>query len=318
MSDNFSIHKISFNKKIELDPESSNRFETQVRELLKKYPLANRAIKDLLKTEKTFNNSLGYIYEFLEDYAICNSCENKLNLCPKKRVGFKYEPYYDEYQDIIRLNVTPCVHLKSVESILRNIDQSYENKNLIYKEGILFAKRLREYSDKSTLLTAFKRFVKDLNALKENKTIKGQALFFINGEKIEQSFSYFLVYYAASLGIKSSLITFVDFLKDLNSEKFEDQNYMKRYVEHLKLCPFIIFENIDCFSTISDKTMINHLIPLFQYRKNKGLLTYCTLSTSSSLLTVGKKIGHYSETGTKLGEIFTSLFEKQRITDLDI
>ena len=67
MSDNFSIHKITFNKKIELDSESSNRFETQVRELLKKYPLANRAIKDLLKTEKTFNNSLGYIYEFLED-----------------------------------------------------------------------------------------------------------------------------------------------------------------------------------------------------------------------------------------------------------
>lgn len=305
---------------IKVSDDEIDKLKIEISKLFKDDIKAFATIKELEKTEKTLNNSLGNVYEYLIDRQKCLRCK-RLSECNKKsnKKGYILTPYYEKERDEIRLSFQECNYQKEKSDILNNIFTSDFNKDDIYKsfDSLLSVIQKDEnylkMKDTSKLLFSIK---KDVMNFKVGKKYIGYSLSEINKGNLVNDLLSSIAFMYARYGFKISYFdTYEFFLRFLNNNFYIKEDAMTAFK---KICnsDVVIFKNFDAFPKFELETLSPYLYEFLLSRDKIDKVTY--FSSSISI----EKLIYYRTKDTKFypecDNIISKIVKSYVIKDIDL
>jgi len=254
-------------KPIEIDGEDGFKLlEDKINFLLEKYPTVKTNIGNLCKTDMTFSNSLGEIFEylaFIDKYSLMDSKQ-------KKSLRYTVVLSYNEEKDVIETNTVICEsYRKQIESLNR-ILYSEEDKRKIFVNGensLEFIQNLVKSSNiKSKNLDQYLLFVKYLI----NKNYK--PICFLYGEDNVQTnlLDMGCYYFVHKKGEYAVYLNANGFLKDCYFEKDITNDEYSNLIMNTEN---LFINNLD--ECIKRKDFLEYVwMPLLKYRVERKLNTF--------------------------------------------
>lgn len=287
-----SVKKLNqFFPAIEINEKDMAIFAKKVSGRLYADPNAKLVIDKLLKTDKTFMNSLGYISDYLRDVSYCRQCQKSLSRCPKNGKGWQRTPYYDPFFDEIRLSPRPCSYREENTRILDAIYPCSYPSNLIYKEA---CHRIDICKANSGILAETKEalvgIISDLRIAKPSAEGCGSCFFASNDKAIPFSLLCVAAYFAGRAARKVAFLETKDFFFRLrSSDSLTKHNAVSDFHKACDL-PVLILSEFDLYPYGNAEFQSTYLAPLLLSRREAGKLTYFSLSKSDTLVSVIRRI----------------------------
>lgn len=216
------------------------------------------------------------------EYKNCKNCKSLLE-CKNKIAGFKYTPIYDKE---LNFSYIICKYKDELDKI-----KEYQN-NIYYNaipERIMNANindLYLDYKERFQTIEWLKKFIN--NYLKDNN----QKGLYLNGNfgcgktfLISATFNEL-----AKKGIKSAIIFWPEYLRDLKASFQTDFNSKYEVVKNM---PLLLIDDIGA-ENITDWARDEVFCPLVQYRMENNLTTFFT-----SNLTLEELESHFAKTRTK-------------------
>lgn len=270
--------------KVQLSEEDTAALREKVKLMLSENIRGKSQIDRLLKTDKTFDNSLGNIYLYLVDSKTCDTlCPKKLLACPKERVGYSFEPYYDKDRDEILLDTYPCPYQAEKEATLHRLYPCDVKKEKIYHDYNSLLSLLREKENLSKMKDLAYLFVqanKIASSFSSEKTYAGKALYSINSENLAQDSLDVIAYIFAKSGKRVSYIDMEKLFSSFNDRDYTTRDLAEQDLERIKDVPVLLMARFDSYPRyLTTEFTESHLAPLLKARSEKGKITYLSLTS---------------------------------------
>lgn len=278
----YSIENISKEKEIifcEIDQKGKDNLIEYINNELNSNLKLKIEVQNLLKTENTFDNSLGNLYDYLKDKKICSSCNKKINSCNKKQHGYYKKLVYDKRRDEIVTSVEACDVLIKLQKKLHNIYPCYRNYMEIYNtlnELLKVAIQNNNVVMKDTASCIFK--VKGMIDKKDITT--GFSLFSPSSNKLSEDLLSSLIYLFANADIKSSYLLTKEFFDDVLSFDGSISNQVYNLIPYLQKVPVLAFADFTNIPSYQGEKIIDVLYQILEGRKENNLPVFCSLSSS--------------------------------------
>lgn len=305
---------------LEINPDDLKKLKDDVNQALSLNIRARTAVNKLLKTDKTFDNSLGDIYEYIKNLSDCNNCSGKLFECPLKDKGYIIDIYYDEDLDRIFTKRIQCKYLLSLQPILENIKISNIDPLNIYIDSSKFLANLFNakpdmYLDIKSATRIIANSIKTYSKEKENKSY---AFHGISDKNISKLLLELASFNHAKAGQKVAYFDTVDLYKYINDYSV-DQEWRDDFFKTVCKVPVLCLQNFDLYPNsktfdlyknlginINYQVAKDKLYQLLQARNKEGKVTYISLDDSK---TISNKLKASFKGDERLNEII-SLFNK--------
>lgn len=312
--------ELSFSS-IEVDEKEIVNFSNEVKELLKDDIIALNTIRKLEKTDKTFNNSIGNVYQYIIDRENCSNCK-KLSECKKntKKIGYFISPYYDKDRDEIRLSTQECKYQKEKNQILDNIFTSILDKDKIYEKFNSLIEFLRKDNNLSLMKDTSKilfSIMKEIKDFKKDKNYIGYSFSSINNGKLIDDLLSSIAFMYARYNYSVSYFDTYDFFVRFLDKEYEIQDDIMKAFNKVNSSDVVIFKNFDLFPKFGLETLSNHLYEFLLARENENKVTYFS-TTGISL----DKVVYYRTKNTNINNecktIINKIAKNYVIKDMDI
>ena len=268
-------------------------------------------LQSLIHTEKTLSNSLGDIYSYLQDRAVCKACSNNFFHCPKNDRGYRLSLSYNAYLDRIIAEKSPCNLRLKKQDILKYINPcDIGGWNLLY--------------DLQTLLDCFfqgenSAKQKDLYSLMAEPLIQkdakknGYVIETINDKDFSHSLLNLVAYRYANQKYSVAFLDTELFFKNLTSKRTDLKNATEEDEIVALHADVLCLDHLDSLPFFSEADINNILIPFLKRRQGK--INYASVSSKQAYQ---KLLNGRSPALIKAKELLFSLFEEKVIRDFDL
>ncbi|MFA6861562.1 MAG: hypothetical protein WCR56_04205 [Bacilli bacterium] len=308
--------------KIGLTPEQKNHLMSSIDSLLKTDPLNAKKINDCLETDKTYDNSLGNIYFFLDDNLYCKNCKGQLSLCPKKAKGYYLVPEYDKYRDMILLSNQPCKLKKEEIKFLNSISPTYLNPKTIVDQSLDLYKKVTDFTSFAVkyhdTVDGVRRIGSKVLGFKEKDYNQGLVFYSINSKDISKRLLMMTAFLFAKTGKQVSYLIFSDLVKGLSNRIYNlSLPYQNDFYKALNV-PVLILEGIDDLPRygLTNSFRTEYLMTLFRKRNQKGLITFASVNEKRDLENLNYTLFSGLDCQAESKKIFASLFDSYINKDL--
>lgn len=306
---------------IKIINSANDDFALKVKELYSLDIRAKCVLSRMLKTDNTFSNSLGDIYEYMMDSKVCQKCPGKLSKCPKNVKGYIQNPFYDKYSDEIRLSLLPCEKKAKEEEVLSRISPSYIDTRILKDEASTLLKWMdnpvndKQLKDTKSYLSSIVRIVKNFD---KEKFQQGYLFYSINSYDLSRKILLATGYLFASKGYQVSHIdlpSLFERLKYVSSDPKDDD-----FLDFKKACKTdcLLLEGVDRLSYLSDEIKTKYLVKMIEERNKVGKITFFAFEKDISLASALKSMLYHQEKYGQLLEILESLALRKTIKDLPL
>lgn len=233
-------------------------------------------VQGLLKTDKTMENSLGDLKEYLDSLSFCLACPGTLLACPKREKGYTKSLVYDESGDRIRCVTSFCPWKKETEKNLDLIHPKDVDGMALYSAyASLFAllhseKDLKVYKKTGDI---FKSLLKTALLMKKGKKPKGFSLYSINSYALTEKILMASSYLFAKLGYRTCYIHLEDLATSLASRDYSLKALAKEETERtLPGLSVWVLDGIDNLPFERSGFYASFLPGLLSLARKKGIL----------------------------------------------
>ena len=283
-----AIDSLSSLKGVSLSEKEKDNLEEEVRRLMKKDLRGQVEVHKGLKTEATFQRSLGDIYHYLKDREICENCPKHLPSCPLPVKGFPYAISYEQESDTLKSYRAPCIYQQEKENSLNRIYPCDVPKESLYQNLDSFLKLLKKgenlakIKDIATLLVDGK---KKADLLKDaKKPLLGYSLYSLHSETLSNDLLKALCFLYARKGYKTSYIVISKWLASFSDKDLRVREEAKYDLQRISSLPVLFLEGFDLYPRyLSPQFNKENLLPLLKARSQGGKVTYLSLSTPLDL-----------------------------------
>lgn len=302
---------------VKLDDKSRDDLLNEIQSILKSDIKANLYIKSLLKTENTFSNSLGAIYHYLKDDAVCkNECSGKLLSCPKYQRGYLSKLEYSKFNDRLITRCEPCSILEDMNVILKRIEYlDIETETLLKNASSVLSKAK---SGKKTYNRFIKRVSVMIDDIINKRPTTGIALTSLFQDSDVEELLSFATYSIAKKGLKVSLIGSKELFTSLTSFDEAICYQARRDIKNMDECDVIILRGIDTIPPfISDKVLDEYFFKMLKRRIDKGSIII-SFDKSLDIEKCFTKITSRKAELKRYHDIFVSYFDLIKIKEMNI
>lgn len=301
------------------DEKSFNELSIVVKEFLKKDLKAKALVSEMIQTEKTFDNSLGYIFEYLTDRQVCLNCKGDVNSCPKRIKGYIQSIYYEENNDVIMTKASKCSYLDSLDSNLANIypcdcsySQLYSDFSNLYKT-LRAGDNIKKMKDTAAAFISVKKLLEVINDKSESVF---KAYYSTSSASFSKAVIRMIAFLLAKNGVSVSYIEGKEFFTNLFSFRNDIAQATFNDYKRIKNAPVLIIEGIDEIPYLSNDNIKSFIKPLLKERQKLGKITIASLSKEKGLSYIikGKDIIDKDILNARIENDFTRVI----IKDLDL
>lgn len=306
---------IDISYSIENSKEAKDSLVDSISELMKQDIIGAKNIRSLLKTDSTFDKSLGTIYRYLIDRQKClTGCKNVLD-CPNPTdKGYRYILSYDDNSDRLTLALEACPYLESVNNVLSNIEPCDISKMSIAKDSSSLVNVISKDGNYNKMRSSY-AFIKyistDIKSYDSEKTIKSKLLYSLNDKSLGRSLLKLAAYQYAKNDHSVSYINAHLFFDNLF--KYSDPSTTSDLRKIMDV-DVLILDGIDEIPFIADDKATKFIIPLLEKRSKPGKRTYAL---------IGKKVPtgnlfYNRNYRSEITSLLDNIFEEMDIKDLDL
>lgn len=309
---------------VEIDTTAKQNLEDYIRNFLKENVHLLTKVRPLIKTSKTFANSIGELYELTEDVCKCKKCTGKLFTCPKgKGKGYVSVPYYQENDDRIILRKQPCKYAIEMNETLSRVNPCDCFSSNLIRDAISLLDSLRKGDNLSLQQGLSSVYVYAANnsvKLKTSDINKGYAVCCVKGgNQLSSSLLRLVSYIYAKRECSVAYLNTPVFFKNLFS-KYDDYSMSSLYDDFpkAKRADVLILENFDQIPYLDDDKVNKYLIPLFKARNKKGKITYASVTNPNNLNSIVYRNRNVIYSKDELISLIGKTLELKIIHDLDL
>lgn len=297
--------------------EQTLRLRNDVAAKLNKDMRLNLTVRKLCKTEQTFDRSLGSLYDFLNDHALCGLCKHQVLTCPKgKYRGYQLALEYDEASDSIQSHWITCPLFAKVQKDLSRIKPCDYGYKKLYADAISLVECITKGDNAKKMKDVTYVISKAQKDAKIGSLERGFALYPIHDAALVSSALHAIALFYATNGKKVSYIEAKSFFTNLSSYRTDIKEATARDCRRAQHADVLIFENLDEIPFLSQDTVKKYVLPLLEAREQSGRVTFCSLTNQEKLkrLICGNEIADKDS----INKRFASLMEPIAISDLDL
>lgn len=259
-----SLAELIGDQKILFTAQDEKEVKAHILSYLSSHPVYGQYLKSLCHTDKTFDNSLGSISQYLEAAAKMKSEDN-----------FKPCLIYDKERDVLTNAFVPTSRFQKIQKLVeRVVFSDYKPLYLINDGFDMFAN-----SDKYLRNAANSPFSKALSKIVNRLLIKKDEKGFLiqsSGELSAKALRFGLCCATAS-NISSAYIAGVSLAEDGNWRRYGDDEDLTSAWNRAFSAQCLFIEGLENLPRGRD-ALNNCLIPLLKRRNKKGLKTFAGTS----------------------------------------
>ncbi|MFA6829532.1 MAG: hypothetical protein WCR67_02355 [Bacilli bacterium] len=271
---------------IGIDDQLKETFLAQTKERLSHNILAKKQVSPLLLTKKTFENSLGDIYLFLNDVDYCRDCKGSLKNCLKRTPGYFQDPFYDSDIDQIMFRLVPCKYLRRKNQVISLIVPSGGMGTYIYDKAYAFFNYINDEANRKRLMDSTIAVRDIINLSRNFKTADnntGLSFFSFNDHSHSETVLTFACFAFANKGFSSGYINLSETFDLLSSKDYDERQIGINRIEKAKNCQSLCFENFDLLQKKYGKQLfIEYLLPLLESRTGNGKINFFSMTQDKS------------------------------------
>jgi hypothetical protein len=305
-----------------LTPEAKRQFQESLQARLAKDIRAQSLLNPLLKSDQTFDRSLGDIYLFLEDRKICAACPESLSSCPKEAQGYRQTPTYDADKDQIVLVPQPCPYLKEKIKRIANIWPAVSQSYAVYNDASRFLLTLRERKNRDQLADSAKalKAILSLQSGWDKKAVQpGLAFYSINGFSLSHSLLATVTLLFASSGVKVGFLSMPMLFNDLSDFSYESQQLARNMLAEAAQLPVLCLDDFTLPTRkMPQDALIKDLLPFIRSRNCPGKLTFFSMSQDKTPVTIASTLYRGLDQQGLVLEAFRDIAKKLTIKDLPL
>lgn len=244
-------------------------------------------IRKRIKTDVTFERSLGFIYEYLKAKEICKNCKGKLDLCPMQSKGANFGLLYDPDNDLIRSYRQPCEYQREREHLLERISPMDLDGRTFLSDVESFNKIAQ--SDTRQYETTLKTLLTLRRDIADPSNSKMTLIYGIKGISLPNLALRYGAYVSAKKGLKTAYVKAEYLFAGLMSHsESEYANTISDFKDIINAdCVFI--EDIASMPFISLDVASSYLFQMIKNQKERGQVFYMSSSSSATLTSLIRK-----------------------------
>ena len=260
---------------IEIPEQDVQRLSNEVESRLSRDLRSSARIHALMKTENTFRNSLGDLYEYLQDLDECQQCGGTLSTCAKRRTGYRLVPTYDEDRDQVRLLSQPCPLQLELEESLSHIDPWMMAGGEIYRHALALQDLVHDEPDRRDVVQAFRHVLKVFDDFRHGLPIRGFLFTSLKPTSYPLDLLAFSCYLFARQKISCSFVS-LSFLADVTSANYDTRRLA--LLDHQAICrvPALFLMDVDVLPNTFRPEVATALEQLIDSRRAEGKVTFAT------------------------------------------
>lgn len=281
--------------------------KNEVNSLLEEDIRLKLKVNKLLKTEKTFDRSLGILYDYLKDQRRCSQCDHHLLSCPKEKyAGYQLDIYYDEINDSIQCNWNPCAHLLQVQETLSRIKPCDFGRKKLYLDAMKLVSCITTGNNAKKMKDVTYVISKAQKDAKNSILEKGFALYSTTDVSLVSSSLHAIALYYATNGKKVAMIDSKSFFENLKSFRNDEKDAALKDLQRAKKADVLIFENLDQMGYANNSLLNDYIIPLLDVREEKEKRNYCSISSPEKMnhIIYGRDLVAKDEVNQRIAKLF--------------